>query len=44
MRKQAENIKTVHTIYVVDDQNNLLGLMSLRKYYLPKKHRNKKNY
>tara|TARA_B100000963_G_scaffold71489_2_gene59614 strand:+ start:83 stop:1438 length:1356 start_codon:yes stop_codon:yes gene_type:complete len=37
MRKQAENIKTVHTIYVVDDQNNLLGLMSLRKLLLAEK-------
>ena len=37
MRKQAETIKTVHTIYVVDDQNNLLGLMSLRKLLLAEK-------
>ena len=31
MRKQADNIKNVYTIYVVDDNNLLLGLMSLRK-------------
>ena len=37
MRKQAENIKIVHTIYVVDDRNNLLGLMSLRKLLLAEK-------
>ena len=37
MRKQAENIKTVHTIYVVDNQNNLLGLMSLRRLLLAEK-------
>ena len=37
MRKQAENIKIVHTIYVVDDQNILLGLMSLRKLLLAEK-------
>lgn len=37
MRKQAETIKTVHTIYVVDDQNILLGLMSLRKLLLAEK-------
>ena len=37
MRKQAENIKIVHTIYVVDDQNTLLGLMSLRKLLLAEK-------
>ena len=42
MRKQAETIKTVHTIYVVDDQNNLLGLMSLRKLLLAEKNRDKK--
>mgnify|MGYP001461759591 CR=1 FL=1 len=34
MRKQAENVKKVHTIYVVDDNNKLLGLMSLRKLLL----------
>ena len=30
MRKQAENVKQVHTIYVVDDNDVLLGSMSLR--------------
>lgn len=34
MRKQAEEIKKVYTIYVVDDNNKLLGLMSLRKLLL----------
>tara|TARA_B100000902_G_C27289611_1_gene906405 strand:+ start:819 stop:2168 length:1350 start_codon:yes stop_codon:yes gene_type:complete len=34
MRKQAENIKKVYTIYVVDDNNKLLGLMSLRRLLL----------
>jgi magnesium transporter len=34
MRKQAENVKTVYTIYVVDDNNKLLGLMSLRRLLL----------
>ena len=33
MRKQANNIKNVYTIYVVDDKEKLLGLMSLRDYY-----------
>jgi len=31
MRKQAEKIRNIHTIYVVDDNNKLLGLLSLRK-------------
>ena len=31
MRKQADNVKTVYTIYVVDDNDKLLGLMSLRR-------------
>ena len=34
MKKQAENIKEVHTIYVVDNDDKLLGLMSLRKLLL----------
>jgi magnesium transporter len=34
MRKQAEDVKKVYTIYVVDDDNKLLGLMSLRKLLL----------
>lgn len=34
MRKQADNVKTVYTIYVVTDDNTLLGLMSLRRLLL----------
>ena len=34
MRKQAEHVKQVHTIYVVDDNDVLLGSMSLRKLLL----------
>ena len=34
MRKQADNVKTVFTIYVVDDNDKLLGLMSLRRLLL----------
>ena len=34
MRKQANNVKNIYTIYVVDDNNLLLGLMSLRKLLL----------
>ena len=34
MRKQASNVKTVYTIYVVDDKEKLLGLMSLRRLLL----------
>ena len=34
MRKQAESIKKVHTIYVVNDEDQLLGLLSLRKLLL----------
>ena len=34
MKKQAENIKEVHTIYAVDNKNRLLGSMSLRKLLL----------
>jgi len=30
MRKQAENIDTVHTVYVVDDHEILLGRLSLK--------------
>ena len=37
MRKQANNIKKVYTIYVVDDNNKLLGLMSLRRLLLTEK-------
>lgn len=31
MRKQAENIDHIYTIYVVDDQDKLLGRLSLKK-------------
>ena len=31
IRKQAKNIKKVHTIYVVNDNENIVGLLSLRK-------------
>ena len=34
MRKQAENIKQVHTIYVVDDNEKLLGSLSLKQLLL----------
>lgn len=37
MRKQANNVKSVYTIYVVDDNDNLLGLMSLRRLLLTEK-------
>ena len=37
MRKQADNVKTVYTIYVVDDNDKLLGLMSLRRLLLTEK-------
>ena len=36
MRKQADDVKKVYTIYVVDNDNKLLGLMSLRGLFLPK--------
>jgi len=31
MRRQAEDIEEVHTVYVVDDDNILLGTLSLKK-------------
>ena len=34
MRKQAEHVKQVHTIYVVDNNDVLLGYMSLRRLLL----------
>ena len=34
MRKQAEEVKEVYTIYVVDDKDKLLGILSLRKLLL----------
>ena len=37
MRKQAEDVKKVYTIYVVDDNNKLLGSLSLRRLLLAEK-------
>ena len=37
IRKQAEDVKKVYTIYVVDDNNKLLGLLSLRELLLTEK-------
>jgi len=37
MRKQAENVKQVHTIYVVDDDDKLLGSLSLKRLLLAEK-------
>ena len=34
MRKQADEVKKVYTIYVVDDKDKLLGILSLRKLLL----------
>ena len=34
MRKQAEDLKEVYTVYVVDDNDKLLGILSLRKLLL----------
>ena len=34
MRKQAEDIEDVYTIYVIDDQNKLVGTLSLKKLLL----------
>jgi len=34
MRKQAENVKQVHTVYVVNNDDILLGSMSLKKLLL----------
>ena len=31
IRKQAKNIKKVHTIYVVNENENFIELLSLRK-------------
>ena len=43
MRKQAENVKNVYTIYVVNDENILLGSMSLRKLLIAQKNTNIKD-
>ena len=37
MRKQASNIKNIHTIYVTDDNNKLCGLLSLKKLLVTEK-------
>ena len=37
MRKQAEKIKKIHTIYVVNDHDQLLGLLSLKKLLVAEK-------
>ncbi|MBT3612653.1 MAG: magnesium transporter [Flavobacteriales bacterium] len=37
MRKQAGDVKKVYTIYVVDDDNELLGSLSLRRLLLAEK-------
>ena len=34
MRKQAADVKKVHTIYVVDDEDKLLGTLSLKRLLL----------
>ncbi len=34
IRRQAENVQKVHTIYVVDDRDRLLGRVSLKKLIL----------
>lgn len=34
MRKQASNVKKVHTIYVIDNEKKLLGTLSLRQLLL----------
>ena len=39
MRKQAEHVKQVHTIYVVDNNDVLLGSMSLRRLLLTETNR-----
>ncbi len=35
MRKQAEDLDEVYSIYVVDDNDKLLGLLSLKNYLQP---------
>lgn len=37
MRKQAKRIKMVHTIYIIDNNNILLGLLSLRNLLVSEK-------
>ncbi|MCB0497785.1 MAG: magnesium transporter [Cyclobacteriaceae bacterium] len=37
IRDQAENVSKIYSIYVVDDQNKLLGIVSLKKMLLAKR-------
>ncbi|WP_027003700.1 magnesium transporter [Hugenholtzia roseola] len=34
IRRQAENVEKIHSVYVVDDQNRLLGRVSLKRLIL----------
>ena len=34
LRKQAESVEKIFTIYVVDEQNKLLGFLSLKRLFL----------
>lgn len=43
MRRQAEKIKKIHTIYVVNDHDQLLGLLSLKKLLVAEKSTTIKN-
>jgi len=43
MRQQAEHIKQVHTIYVIDDNEKLLGSMSLKRLLISDKRTAVKN-
>ena len=43
MRKQGGHVKNVYTIYVVDDDDKLLGLMSLRRLLLTERTTEVKN-
>ena len=43
MRKQGGHVKNVYTIYVVDDDDKLLGLMSLRRLLLTERKTEVKN-
>jgi magnesium transporter len=38
IRKQAEEVQSVHTVYVVDDKNVLIGVVSLKDIVLAKAH------
>lgn len=37
IRRQAENVENVHSVYVVDDENILMGRVSLKKIILAKR-------